>query len=367
MKRYWITLGYFLSVSLLHFSCTNETPDLPVEPQKPTPIVWKKPSHFPDEVYNFSNNTLTEEAVTLGRYLFYDGRLSRTNNIGCGTCHQQPSAFTHHGHDLSHGVDDLLGTRNAPPVQNVAWQKVFFWDGGVHDLDLVPFNPIGSPVEMDETVPNIIEKLRQTKDEKDKIKPNYPQLFQAAFGSPDITSTRMMQALSQFMLTMVSATSRYDYYRQGDESALTEQEKRGMIAFQKHCSSCHTGELFTDDRFRNNGLIPLQVNDKGREEVTGESSDRYKFKVPSLRNVGLTAPYMHDGRYYTLIEVLDHYTKNVQPIQNLDSLLIQPSGKLGLSLTSSEKQDIIAFLHTLSDEQFTKDQRLSDPGIGNAL
>jgi cytochrome c peroxidase len=367
MPSFGLSKSILVITSLLYFSCNNEVTTPGIKPNTPTAVEWKQPAHFPESVYDFSNNTLTEEAITLGRYLFYDGRLSRTNMIGCGTCHQQPSAFTHHGHELSHGVDDLLGTRNAPAIQNVAWQQVFFWDGGVHDLDFVPFNPIGSAVEMDENVPSIIEKLQLTQHETDKKKPNYPQLFQAAYGTPEITSTRMMKALSQFMLTMVSSGSRYDYYRQGDTNALTAQEKRGLTTFTTHCGNCHTGELFTDQSFRNNGLQPLKIDDKGREEVTGEAKDRYKFKVPSLRNVGLTAPYMHDGRYYTLQEVLDHYTRNVQNTPNLDTSLVQASGQLGIPLTSTEKQDIIAFLHTLSDDEFTKDQRLSDPGIGNAL
>src|SRR5690606_33770602 len=143
---------------------------------------------------------------------------------------------------------------------------------------------------------------------------NYPALFKKAFGTEEINTDRMMKAMAQFMLTMVSAGSRYDYYKMGDLNAMTEQEKRGMSLFRTHCSGCHSGELFTDFSFRNNGLVPMKINDKGREEVTGNEADRYTFKVPSLRNAGLTAPYMHDGRYYTLTEVLDHYTDSVQQL-----------------------------------------------------
>lgn len=363
MIRLLLATGLILSL----VSCREEEISTDQDNTVPTPLSWKKPAHFPDPVYDFTSNSLTEEGVELGRFLFYDGRLSRTNNIGCGTCHQQPSAFTHHGHEVSHGVDDLLGTRNSPAVQNVAWQSVFFWDGGVHGLDFVPFNPIGSEVEMDETIPNIIDKLNKTATEKDRTKPNYPLLFKKAFGSEEINTERMMKALSQFMLTMVSAGSRYDYYKMGDNTAMTEQEKRGMRAFNTHCSGCHSGELFTDFSFRNTGLIPMKINDKGVGEITGIEKDNYRFKVPSLRNIGLTAPYMHDGRYHTLGEVLDHYTSNVQQLPNLDSALIQNDGKRGLSLTQAEKLDIIAFLHTLSDDDFVRNQKLADPGIGNAL
>lgn len=294
--------------------------------------------------------------------------------VGCGTCHQQQAAFTHHGHELSHGVDDLLGTRNSPSVQNMAWNSSFFWDGGVHDLDLVPFNPIENPVELDESVPSIIEKLKAGPRSDAKLPVDYPKLFKEAFGTEEINSERIMKALSQFMLTMVSATSQYDFYLMGDKSALNAREKEGMLLFQKNCAGCHEGVLFTDQSFRNNGLVPMRINDQGRYQITGKQEDRYKFKVPSLRNVGVTAPYMHDGRYHSLEEVLRHYNDSVALLkkmesdaaQTLDPLLDSP-GRPGIPLTASEQEAIIAFLHTLTDEIFLKDSKLADPGIGNAL
>ncbi len=356
-----------LTTALLIGSCSRSGEAEPPAPQSPTPLTWQQPAHFPEPVYDFSLNPLTREGVELGRHLFYDGLLSRTNIIGCGTCHQQQAAFTHHGHELSHGVDDRLGTRNAPAVQNMAWQRSFFWDGGVHDLDFVPIAPIENPVEMDERLSNVLEKLRNTPHPDAKKPIDYPRMYRAAFGDSEITTARTMKALSQFMLTMVSATSRYDYYKMGDANALGALEKQGMVLFQQHCASCHTGELFSDFSYRNNGLSPLKIQDKGRFEVTGQEDDQYKFKVPSLRNAGLTAPYMHDGRYYSLEAVLDHYTDNVRPSATLDPLLVQADGTTGLPLTAGDKQALIAFLHTLSDEQFIRDTRLSDPGIGNAL
>jgi cytochrome c peroxidase len=350
----------------------NDQPD--PEPKGPTPYTWTKPAHFPEPLYNFSENPLTQEGVALGSFLFYDGILSRTNVIGCGTCHQQQAAFTHHGHELSHGVDDLLGTRNAMAVQNLAWSPTFFWDGGVHDLDFAPLNAIDNPVEMDEKVPNLIAKMKAGPRQGAKMEIDYPKLFKGAFGTEEITTGRMMKALSQFMLTMVSATSKYDFYLMGDANALNVREREGMLLFEKNCSTCHQGVLMTDHSFRNNGLIPMRINDLGRYEISGRESDKYAFKVPSLRNVGVTAPYMHDGRYRTLQEVLGHYNDSVaiflksgsDATATLDPVLANPE-RPGISLSKAEQESIIAFLHTLTDEVFLKNPKLADPGIGNAL
>jgi cytochrome c peroxidase len=153
----------------------------------------------------------------------------------------------------------------------------------------------------------------------------------------------------------------------GDASALTADEKTGLTLFKQKCSSCHSGELFTDYSYRNNGLPPIKIDDQGRYGITKNESDRYKFKVPSLRNVGLTAPYMHDGRFTTLDQVLTHYTDNMQSMATLDETFKLPNGKVGIVLTAAEKQSIILFLRTLSDTQFTTNAQLSDPGIGNAF
>ncbi|WP_225865613.1 cytochrome-c peroxidase [Dyadobacter aurulentus] len=360
---------------LVQISCGKETekplPEPEPKPSGPTPVQFSKPSYFPAPVYDLSKNPLTEEGIELGRFLFYDGILSRTDNIGCGTCHQQQAAFTHHGHDLSHGVDDKLGTRNSPSVQNMAWNTSFFWDGGVHAMDEVPPVPIQNEVEMGERTANVIEKLKKTPVAGAVKQVDYPKMFKAAFGTDEITADKMMKALSQFMMTMVSATSRYDYHLQGDASALNALEKEGLSVFKQKCSSCHATELFTDHSFRNNGLPPNRINDQGRYAITLNESDRLKFKVPSLRNVGLTAPYMHDGRFTTLEEVLNHYANdNVKPgiheSATLDPLL-KTGTKPGIQLNASEKQSIIAFLKTLNDEQFIRDKRFSDPGIGTSL
>lgn len=370
-------LSFLAALLALAVSCKKSSTDVP-EPKPsdntPTPLQWTKPSYFPDPVYDLSKNPLTVEGVELGKFLFYDGILSRTDNIGCGTCHQQQAAFTHHGHDLSHGVDDKIGTRNAPSVQNMAWNTSFFWDGGVHALDMVPPVPIQNPVEMDERIGNVIEKLRKTPVAGAAKQVDYPKMFKAAFGSDSITADRMMLALSQFMMTMVSATSRYDYFLKGDASAITAQEKDGLSIFKQKCASCHAGELFTDQKFRNNGLTPNRINDQGRYAITLNADDRLKFKVPSLRNVGLTAPYMHDGRFTTLEQVLDHYGNDkpgskdsIYLSPTLDPLLNVAGQKRGISLTNAEKQSIIAFLKTLNDDDFIKDKRFSDPGVGTSF
>ncbi|SEJ44087.1 cytochrome c peroxidase [Dyadobacter sp. SG02] len=377
MRKVKDILAITAALLALSVSCSKKTDNpepVPPSDNKPTPLEWTKPSYFPDPVYDLSKNPLTVEGVELGKFLFYDGILSRTDNIGCGTCHQQQAAFTHHGHDLSHGVDDKIGTRNAPSVQNMAWNTSFFWDGGVHDMDMVPPVPIQNKVEMDERVGNVIEKLKKTPVAGAAKQVDYPKMFKAAFGSDSITADRMMQALSQFMMTMVSATSRYDYFLRGDASALTTQEKDGLSIFKQKCASCHAGELFTDQKFRNNGIAPNRINDQGRYDITLNADDRLKFKVPSLRNVGLTAPYMHDGRFTTLEQVLDHYANDkpgskdsIYVSPTLDPLLNVAGQKRGISLTAAEKQSIIAFLKTLNDDDFIKDKRFSDPGIGTSF
>lgn len=352
-----------LSFGIWAWAACNRTPDAPT-PTDPDPSTDKievpQPSYFPEKVYDLTTNPVTLNGFQLGKSLFYDGILSRNGTIACGTCHQQTAAFTHHGHDLSHGIDDRIGARNAPSLQNLAWSKEFFWDGGVPHLDLFPIAPIENPVEMDEKMPNVLQKLRTGKN------PDYPELFKKAFGSTEITTERFAKALSQFMVLMVSNNSRYDLYLRGTTSALTGTEKEGLSIFKQKCGTCHSGELFTDQSYRNNGLSIDRNPDQGRFTITQNPNDRHKFKVPSLRNVGYTAPYMHDGRFTTLEQVLDHYAQNVKQTPTLDGLL-QKDGKLGISLTADEKQKIIAFLKTLSDESFVQDTRFSDPGFGHAF
>lgn len=320
-------------------------------------IRFQKPAHFPEPYYDFSQNPITTNGFLLGKKLFFDGILSRDGSIRCGSCHIPSSAFTQHGHDLSHGIGDKLTLRNALPIMNLAWEKEFFWDGGVFHLDLFAIAPIEAENEMDEKISNVLEKLRKH--------PEYPGLFEKAFGTPEINLDRFLKALSQFQLMAVSANSKYDKYKRG-ELQLNEQELEGLQIFQQKCANCHKGELFTDHSYRNNGL-PLRVIhlngvdtiDTGRYRITLNPQDRFKFKVPSLRNVEITRPYMHDGRFRNLEQVLEHYSSGVQDSPTLDPLLKQ-NGRLGIPLSQDEKQKLIAFLKTLTDEDFIKNPLLQE-------
>lgn len=311
---------------------------------------FEKPAHFPEPVYKFGNNTITADGFELGRRLFYEPRLSRNNTITCGSCHIQSSGFTQHGHDVSHGIDDRLGRRNSPPIMNLAWSPTFMWDGGIFDLDLQPVSPITSHEEMDESLSSVIDKLQAHSD--------YPSLFKKAFGTEIITTAHLMKALSQFMTMCISSNSKYDSVMR-KESAFTPDEQAGYKLVQQQCGSCHAEPLFTDYSFRNNGIAIGGNNDSGRFAVTLNPGDLYKFKVPSLRNLMYTAPYMHDGRFYTIDAVLDHYSDYVQSTPNLDPLL-QSDGTPGLSLNAEEKQKIKAFLNTLNDKVFITDKRFAE-------
>lgn len=353
MKK--LTLVYILC-SIVPFpvltAFLDHTPPSP--PATSADSSFPRPANFPEPLYKFSSNKYNKIAVELGRRLFYDGQLSKNGTVSCGTCHIQATAFSHHGHRLSHGIYDSIGARNAPALQNLAWAPAFMWDGGVTDLDLQPLVPINSHVEMGESMDNVLIKLRKDFD--------YPAYFQAAFGSREITTARVMQALSQFMNTLVSANSKYDRVMRGEGAAFTAEEARGYAVFKAQCASCHQEPLFTDHSFRNNGLYPYS-DDAGRMTVTTLPGDKYRFKVPSLRNIDLTAPYMHDGRFKNLDFVLQHYSSGVQQTDNLDPLLVQPSGRTGLPLTDDDRQVLKAFLHTLTDSVFTRNKALAEVNI----
>ncbi|MEX6626592.1 cytochrome-c peroxidase [Tenacibaculum salmonis] len=318
------------------------------------PLAFEKPSNFPEIKYNLDNNPLTEKGFELGKKLFYEGKLSSDGVVACGFCHQQKFAFTHHGHTFSHGVDNREGTRNAPPVQNMAFQSQFAWDGAAFHLDLFSIIPITNPDEMGETVTNILAKLKQDKA--------YENLYSLAFDDGKINTENTLKALSQFMIMMVSSNSKYDKYVRDEEGGVfTDDEKEGLKLFENKCASCHKTALFTDDSFRNNGLpINQEINDLGRMRVTLLEDDKFKFKVPSLRNIALTAPYMHDGRFGSLKSVLNFYANGIEETTNLDPLLKHSDGSLGILMSADEKNKIIAFLNTLTDEEFIKDKRFAE-------
>ncbi|WP_027387580.1 cytochrome-c peroxidase [Chryseobacterium gregarium] len=340
--------GLFLLVLSGFIACSDEVMQ-PLEKDESYHLSF--PSYFPEMTFDTSGNPVTKNGVELGRKLFYEGRLSRNNTISCGFCHIQENAFTHHGHTVSHGVDDRTGIRNAPPVQNMVFFKRYMWDGVIHNLNEQPVIPITNEDEMDSSMPEVISKL--SSDSK------YKKLFKEAYGDENITGERVLKALSQFMATMISADSKYDRFKQGKEN-FSSEESQGMNLFQQKCASCHSGALFTDESFRNTGMYyNTQFKDAGRYRVTLNQNDWMKFRVPSLRNVEYTAPYMHDGRFYTLDAVLNFYSDQVEDNLNLDPQLKQ-NGHIGIAMNAQEKQFIIAFLKTLSDKKFITDPKFAE-------
>lgn len=312
-----------------------------------TAFVQRVPVGWPQPVYRFDSNALSAAGFELGRKLFFDGRLSRTNDVSCGSCHQPAGAFAQIAHNVSHGVEDRLGTRNSPALFNLAWHPSFFWDGGVNHIESQPIAPILNPVEMDETLANVIGKL--TADA------GYRSLFKAAFGDETINSQRIFRAITQFQGLLVSDGSKYDQVKRG-EASFSANEAAGYTLFQSHCSSCHQEPLFTDFSFRNNGLPPSVVNDSGRAHITRDAADLYRFKVPSLRNLRFSAPYMHDGRFSSLDQVLQHYATGVRSSATLDPLLTS-----GISLTTAERDQLLQFLNTLNDEAFVRNPMFQEP------
>lgn len=308
---------------------------------------FQKPANFPPPVYHFSTNTVTPEGFELGRKLFYDPILSADNTISCGSCHIQTSAFTHHGHTVSHGIFDSMGTRNSPPIMNLAWNTSFMWDGGIADMDLQSIAPITNHIEMGETMQNVLQKLQRSS--------NYPSLFKKAFGSEMVTTSNFLKSLSQFMAMCISSSSKYDSVMRGEGVVFNADEHKGYELVKQRCMPCHQEPLFTDHSFRNNGIPPSGINDLGRYFITQHASDKYKFKVPSLRNLSYTAPYMHDGRFFTLDAVLDHYDRQMEATPNLDQQL-----QNGISLSAEEKKNILAFLQTLNDKSFLLNKQLSE-------
>jgi cytochrome c peroxidase len=313
-----------------------------------TSVGFSIPAGWPAIKYNLDSNMLTQQGIDLGRKLFYEGKLSKDGQFPCASCHQSFAAMATFDHNLSHGFNGQFTTRNAPSLANLAWQSTFHYDGGINHLDAQPLAPITAPNEMAETLENVLNKFRA--DAK------YPAMFTAAFGDATINTQRMVKALSQFMLTMVSANSKYDKVKRG-EATFTLPEQLGYDIFKAKCATCHPEPLFTNFQFRNNGL-PLDPFNKdfGRMGITNNKADSLKFKVPSLRNVNVTFPYMHDGRLYSLYDVLDHYSSNVVNGPTTDPLV-----KNKIPLSNFEKGQLVAFMISLTDTSFSKDPRFTAP------
>jgi cytochrome c peroxidase len=355
-------LLYLLSALLLVIAACEKTPPLEPAVYDPTPYVMNLGT-FPAPNLP-SDNKMTLSGVQLGRMLFYERALSKDGSQACADCHMQKDAFS----DIrrfSVGVEKLEGNRQAMAVMNLAWHEHgLFWDGRAPHVRDQALGPIQNPLEMNETLTNVERKLRSDK--------RYTDQFIRAFGNDSITSFKVSLALEQFMFSMVSNNSKYDKYQRG-EATLTDSEERGRTLFMTEfdpfgttrggeCFHCHNTFNFTNDDFMNNGLdSDADMKDEGRQKVTKSAADKGKFKVPSLRNIALTAPYMHDGRFATLEEVIDHYNTGVKPSSTVDVLLQYNLHPGGLQLTPQDKTDLVAFLKTLTDDSFVVNPAYKSP------
>jgi len=312
------------------------------------------PRQFGKPVYAPAQNPPNRSTFELGRRLFYDARLSADGTVSCGSCHQQARAFAS-PERLSRGVGGRLGLRNAPALQNLPWRRTFFADGGPKHLETLPLAPLTNPREMGTTLADVLAKLNADSA--------YARQFAAVYGRRPISSYQLLRALAQFTAALTSAQSRYDLHvRHAAGGHFTAAEQRGQALFGAKCGSCHATDLFTDGSFRNNGLNRRFAQDSGRVVVTFLAADRGRFAVPSLRNVARTAPYMHDGRFGTLAQVLAHYDHGMVESPTLDPVFRGPGGRLGIPLTAAEQRDLLAFLATLTDEAFCQAPDFADPG-----
>jgi len=320
--------------------------DKPVLRGTPYRFTFPMPFPVPDLP---RDNPLTHEGVALGRQLFFDKQLSINGAQACASCHQAEAAFTDAGKQFSTGAEGREGQRNAMPIFNLAWKKSFFWDGRAASLREQVLMPIQNPVEMHETLEHVVAKLAKSE--------TYPALFENVFGDREITSDRLARALEQFILTQLSFDSKFDRAMTGRER-LSDEEQRGLELFFTErdprrgqfgadCFHCHGGPFFTSHGFSNNGLDYFST-DPGRFNVTTWEPDWGKFSVPSLRNVAVTGPYMHDGRFKTLEEVVEHYSTGVKRSPTLDpNLAKHPDG--GVALSDADKKALVAFLKTLTE------------------
>lgn len=317
------------------------------------------------------DNPITEEGVKLGRMLFYDPILSGDSSMACATCHQQENAFASDVR-FNTGIVGQKGFRNAMALMNLGWASAYNWDGSAKNLEEQALEPVTNPVEMHETWPNAVKKIKRNDF--------YPELFKDAFGDKAITRDLVVKAIAQFERTLISFDAKIDRVFQG-EASLTASERRGFdiyVTEEADCFHCHglprQNRLLTDDQFHNNGLDSMGPNDfdfedKGLGSVTGIRNDNGKFKTPTLRNVELTAPYMHDGRFQTLKEVVDFYSEGLKPGPNVDENIQKHLPRSddgyykqgGVNLTEQEKQDLINFLKTFTDKAFVNDERYANP------
>ena len=359
-KSGWLFAGLIVSF-LLFCGLTTST-----FVKETTPYKLQYPANFGGRFTIPENNPTTKEGVYLGRMLFYEKKLSAGNAISCENCHFQKLAFTD-GKAFSEGADKSLTIRSSMSLTNLLWVRNFFWDGRSPSLEEQAIFPLTNVHEMGQPLSESVAKLRKTS--------LYPPLFKAAFGSDVISEEQLLKALSQFERTLISANSKYDKYLAGTYKA-SAREMRGMSLFSNgpapekmirgaNCEHCHGGVKTFKELFHNNGLDTV-FSDNCRENFTRQPEDKGRFRVPTLRNIMLTAPYMHDGRFSTIEQVLDHYNEHIKNSPTLSSFLQdvsnQKNGKK-LMLTNSEKSDIISFLSMLTDSSFINNPEFSNPHL----
>jgi cytochrome c peroxidase len=330
---------------------------------EPVPYVLDIPSHFPDMIIP-SDNPMTVEGVALGRKLFYEKQLSGDNTQACAACHSPQTAFSD-DNQFSTGIDGIEGNRNSMALINLGWQNFFFWDGRSATLEEQILQPVIDPVEMHDTWPNAVSKLYGSQD--------YRNMFYQAFGETGIDSVKVSKAIAQFLRTMISGNSKYDImYKVENNLSLSISEQAVVISPEElagydifkslngaDCFHCHNGPLMQVQKFSNNGL-DLAFTDNGRGNVTGDPNDNGKFKVPTLRNIAYSAPYMHDGRFATLEEVINHYSFGVNQSSTIDPL-IEFAWQGGVQLAPDEAENLLLFLMTLSDESFINNPDFQEP------
>ena len=377
-------LGITLVLAVLALSQCKKDPsgscgsgcDLSGIPYQPTAYTIPKPAHFP-QIPIPADNPMTLEGVQLGRRLFYDPILSADSTMSCASCHLPQSSFTDNK-AVSTGIDGIAGRRSSMSLLNIAYaNNGLFWDGRSKSLEAQALLPVEDPIELHHTWPNVVEQLKQH--------PEYPELFRKAFGIENccgITKELTAKALAQFERILISSgTSKFDQYVLGDPDALDDEELDGKLMFfdegqdvnlpDAQCFHCHGGITMTGNNYFNNGLDSVasldDFRDKGRGEVSGNRTDNGKFRTPTLRNIALTAPYMHDGRFPTLEAVLKHYDGNGKGVSNEDPFIRQIGFPLGgnvltySGLTPYQQQAIVKFLHTLTDTTFIQNPDIQDP------
>lgn len=351
----------FFCVLVFFISCKKDKSEIADKVNSQTPYVFVLPESLPNVIPNIQNNPTTNEGVLLGRHLFYEKKLSSDFSKSCSSCHVQENAFSD-PNKFSVGVNGQLGHRNSMSIQNLMWNRSLFWDLRASTLEQQAGVPITDPIEMNSTWEDVTFNLSSDED--------YKSMFYNAFGSELIDSVSVTNALAQFMRTLISGDSKFDRYLRGDPGVqLSDLEEEGMNIFSTEgnvngtggdCFHCHNSVdgLFQSQEAHNNALDQT-FTDLGLGEISGYYGDNGKFKVPSLRNLEYTAPYMHDGRFSTLEEVIDHYntgghfSPTVSPfMKNIDE---------GLHLSDRQKQALIAFLKTLSDQDFVSNPNFSNP------